>query len=445
MRYFKYIVLALLLGGAVSFLHAGASCAAGKDLKVNLVISSDSFMIYAGAKDGIKVGDKFTIKRGTDVIGAAEVTRVEDTYSLAKVTQKSLEIRDMDSLVKTGSGAGAAPATTAPAAETAKKDEKKTETKPAAKAEEKKPAEKKAEAKPAAKAVEKKPAEKKAETPKKDDAAAAKKDDKKAAAKPAEPPKPSEPPSSSPFVSYNGPTGLFQMPTAIIPPKHTGGVSFFRVRNAASSMGSSNAGAITTVKDYSYFFTTKMERTALAFSYSVDDKMEISYAYSRVKADLDLNFADLFLTRTDGVHATIKQSVISIKYNPRQKFLLSNTTTKKFQYAVGLQRYTFSGGFSNNTVFYGAGTYPTPKVTAHATVYMVTGHGVNGEHWGTMFGLEAPLAKNISLISDADVYQGTHTYTGGIRYYIDRKTSVVLGVFDIAVDPSLMLNVAYDF
>jgi len=85
---------------AAIMLCASALSAQGQAIKVNLIMDGGAIMVYSGSNAGLRVGDTFSVMRADREIGKVEITRVESTYSVAKVISQNEEIREMDLLIK---------------------------------------------------------------------------------------------------------------------------------------------------------------------------------------------------------------------------------------------------------------------------------------------------------------------------------------------------------
>ncbi|HPN94479.1 MAG TPA: hypothetical protein PLS19_07945, partial [bacterium] len=102
------IFAAALVFIVVIFAGHAARAQEAKSLKINLAVSDDRLLIYAGSSAGVKIGQKFTVVRDGKSIGSIVVAEVKPTYSIAKVVEKTVEMRDMDELVEFGKEPAAA-------------------------------------------------------------------------------------------------------------------------------------------------------------------------------------------------------------------------------------------------------------------------------------------------------------------------------------------------
>ena len=441
---------------------AYAFCA--QEIKVNLVMSDDSIMIYAGANDGIKVGDKFMAIRADKEIGILEITRVEPTYSIAKVVSKTDEIREMDILVRPVTGAGLSGA---PASKDDKDAKKKDDTKAGDK-DAKKTADKKEKTKDSAKKEStkkestKKESAKKKESTKKEKSSDTKDEDKKDSKEESKDeksdkdkdekqetkaPEASKTPEASAtpnmYPSYTGATGLFQMPTAFIADAGKGAVSLFAYKDSRNASGATYGG--TDLEAYSYASGYSEDTKIMALAYAFNENLEVSAAQINVDISSSVSLSNYFLTAEGMNEMSIKTTVLGVKFNPRKKYLLNDDTHKNFQYAVGLQSWSASGGGEDMTLYYLAVAMPTKKVALHGNVYYASASNLGSKKWGSSLGLEMPFVKNATFMGDVDQFQGEATYAVGLRYFFNEKAALTFGLHDLSDNPATLLSGSFGF
>ena len=439
---------------AFALLAAGVAPARCKELKINLVMGDGTIMMYFGSNDGVKVGDKFTVMRNDKEIGSIEVTRVEPTYSVAKVVATTDEIREMDLVVRPILGAGLSGASGMKSGdetttEPVKKDDKKAAEKADGKEEKKAKAEKKPSAKKTTKKEDTKKESKKEDTgedskDEKDKSTSKSKTDTKsadtkdAATEQTQAAKPDKTIRDIHFPSIGGAVGLYQMPTAFVADAGSGGVSIFAYKDSNISSGTSYGG--TELEEFSYNLSTISDTKAISFAYAFNSNIEISGAQITRDVSITANASDYFNTIQASASAKIKATVIGVKFNPRKKFLLKSDTHKDFQYAFGVQNMSVSGDGEGSTDYYAAVAFPTKKIIFHGNVYRSTGGAPGAKKWGSMFGLEAPITRSAAFIADMDRFNGDATYVLGLRYLFSDRAALSLGFHDVTESNATLLN-----
>lgn len=106
---FKYLVVLFAAFAIVGYRSGNARAADYSGLMINLYVSDERILIYAGMDRGIFVGQRFNVFRNGRNIGSIVIVDVRTTSSIAKTVTKTFDFKDMD-LLSPADGTTVAPA-----------------------------------------------------------------------------------------------------------------------------------------------------------------------------------------------------------------------------------------------------------------------------------------------------------------------------------------------
>ncbi len=491
----KHIGGGVIFAAALAFIvvmFAGHAARAqeSKSLKINLAVSDERLLIYAGSSAGVKIGQKFTVVRDGKSIGSIVVAEVKPTYSVAKVVEKTVEMRDMDELVEFGkepvaadSSAAAQPAKrgmteSAPAVAPAPAvEEKKEEAAPAASsrgrrggaepaaaaapaaAEQPAPAaasegtsskrrgrasaaESPATAEPAP-AAEAAPAAESSSGRKRgrgssgsaepigDEPAAAEK-------KPAPEKKEVKSPMDLSFATTGGMSGLWMVPTTDVLDKNKFAVGLY-ASSYSESMGMKILSPMSDADTVYYGYWMDLKDETIGLSYGLGKGLEVAFSQTRYHGS-----AMVYLDGdSESVSYDENNSSIALKYNPQKHFLLSESTNKKWETAFAVER--FESGDSDGTTVYGLVNFPYDKFDLHGGIYHMSSQGLKGKKFGTLAGISMDISPELLFIGEVMLYQAEYTWNYAVRYIYENKGSVLLGLADADDMRRMTLGATYQF
>lgn len=483
----------------------------GQPLRINLVVSDERILIYAGSEQGLYTRQKLKVFRGQRQVGLIELTEVHTNYSVARVVSKTEDLSDMDLL--------GAPAPT----EEKKAAPQKTPAaeKKAAAAEEKPPAKKSARSARSGSraAADDKKTEEKAEkksasrsssrassrssssrssrsrggssAAQSDDggddkssssrssrrrssrsgsssSAAADSDDDSSSSrgssrrgrsrgssssdaddksketddkkeeKAAKEKLPDIDPLKFKFPTSRGGTGLWTVQTAKILDKGHYSASYYRGWYSASV-------AEIRHNDESSFYNSGYDYDENAFSmtYGLGNRVEVYFSL----IEREITSSKRSINMAPDVDTTSRTDydghVIGVKFNPRQQYVLKETTSKKWEFAMGASRIQMDDVDGNE--FYGVVSMPLRKFDAHAGLFYYNLEGMKGKNIGTMAGFEFPLTPEIVLIGESRLFQSDYDWNAALRYIYHERGSLLLGVADTVDTQIKQLGLSYSY
>jgi len=492
----KHIGGGVIFAAALAFIvvmFAGHAARAqeAKSLKINLAVSDDRLLIYAGSSAGVKIGQKFTVVRDGKSIGSIVVAEVKPTYSVAKVVEKTVEIRDMDELVEFGKEPSVAAASaveqpakrgmaeSAPAAAPAPAvEEKKEEAAPAASSRGRRgSAEPAAEAAPAAVAEQPAAAAEGTSSKRRGRASAA---ESPAAAEPAaaaeaapaaaesssgrkrgrgssssaepigdEPaaveekkPAPGKKEVKSPmdlsFATADGMSGLWMVPTTDVLDKNKFAVGLY-ASSYSESMGMKILSPMSDADTVYYGYWMDLKDETIGLSYGLGKGLEVAFSQTRYHGS-----AMVYLDGdSESVSYDENNSSIALKYNPQKHFLLSESTNKKWETAFAVER--FEAGDLDGTTVYGLVNFPYDKFDLHGGIFHMSSQGLKGKKFGTLAGIGMDISPELLFIGEVTLYQAEYTWNYAVRYIYENKGSVLLGLADADDMRRMTLGATYQF
>jgi len=484
MRWFYSACCLVALVLTAFFFPITAKTAKAEDenaLRINLVISEQRVLIYAGLDKGINVGQKFSVVRYNEIIGTIEITEVKARYSVAKITSSKEAVQDMDMLIPEGqklSGpakvessipkqevtkpaassdaktSAAAPSAPAPAASAPSNataaDSQASSRRRSSKVEESSSTESAAAATPAAETPAKTssggrgrrggssaPPAEEASSEASSDASTSAADKSSAKSSASNSKKKSEKidPRAFNFPTDEGMSGLWTVPTAGIIEK--GKVSFSHYYEKYSDSYS--------YREYGDFpeqksFSTSTKNKMISFTYGIDDSLEIFG--SQIKTTLNIE-ESLDGTPVPATSDSIKGHCYGIKYSPKKHLILKENTSKKWTYAFAAERTKFHD--TQGSKFYAIADFPYQKFDVHGGVFHYSYNGINGHKYGSFAGVELPLASRTVLIVETVLFQTKYTWNYALRYIYQDRASILLGLSDVTDTRYKSFGVSYHF
>jgi len=468
---FLYVVLGL---------NYAYSSSENNDLKINLIVSEEKLMIYAGPDKGIEIGQKYNVIRNGKVIGKIEITDVKKTYSVGKILEKTQDIQELD--VIRLEGAVTTAAKTEPAKETQKEEKKpaekkeevketKTTKKDTAKSEKSTTSStksskrrssrtssksedsstEKTDESSAKKTVNKESTSSRrsssgrggssrSKTTKKEDTgnadeggAEGAKDGKVAEAAKKE--KKKVDPRELAFPCENGMSGLWTIPTTDIIPKGKYALSYYQGSLDESKYKTESVNNIFTyINSWSDY-----EQTAISVTYGVSENLELSISQINREGNVS--------SFNDNVYSEYKMdsegNSIALKYNPRKKFLLKKDTNKEWSFAFAVERSEVED--VDGTKFYALMNVPTKKIDFNLGLYHFNFEGIVGKRQGTMAGIEIPFDSNLEFIGEMNLFQGDYTWSYAARYIHNEVGSILVGISDTTGMNYKSIGASYKF
>ncbi len=495
----KHIGGGVIFAAALAFmavLFAGQATRAqeSKSLKINLAVSDDRLLIYAGSSAGVKIGQKFTVVRDGKSIGSIVVAEVKPTYSVAKVVEKTVEMRDMDELVEFGKEPSAAensaveqpakrgmkevaPAAAEPAAAPVA-EEKKEDAAPAASSRGRRgSAEPAAEAAPAAVAEQPAAAAEGTSSRRRGRASSS---ESPAAAEPApaaesapaaaestssrkrgrasggsaEPlgdePAAAEEKKTDPekkeinspmdlsFATTDGMSGLWMVPTTDVLDKNKFAVGLY-ASSYSESMGMKILSPMSDADTVYYGYWMDLKDETIGLSYGLGKGLEVAFSQTRYHGS-----AMVYLDGDpEGVSYDENNTSIALKYNPQKHFFLSESTNKKWETAFAVER--FEAGEADGTTIYGLVNFPCDKFDLHGGIFHMSSQGLKGKKFGTLAGIGMDISPELLFIGEVTLYQAEYSWNYAVRYIYKNKGSVLLGLADADDMRRLTLGASYQF
>ncbi|MFA6450350.1 MAG: hypothetical protein WCX65_12825 [bacterium] len=451
-------------------------------MKINLVVSDEQLLIYAGANQGLKVGNKYSVVRDGETIGVIEITEVKERFSVAKIVSKTKDLQDMDNIVPAGAAAAkaepaakkesaapkaaaapaAAPAAAAPETSPAA-ESKATSKRRSSKVDESASAEKPADAAPAEAPAEAAAAPKRtsrrgggstaapaadseaaaapadtADAPKRtsrrggaastddsseaDGAAADTKADakKKDDAKAGGKKAISKDPREINFATTEDGTGLWTVPTSRILDKGRAAISYYKSDYSLSYTEQRNDEYTSSEAG-----SLNMSSKALSLVYGVGNNIEVFASDVKDSANLSLTL-DGYTATANG---SAKGRVYGLKYKPGKRVILKKDTSKKWTYAVGAERTKY--GDVNGSKFYAVADFPYPKFDVHGSLFQINRNGIRGKRLGTQAAIEFVVTPRVLLLSEVTLFQSQYTYNVAMRYIYQGQGALTLGLNDV--------------
>jgi len=483
------IFAAALVFIVVIFAGHAARAQEAKSLKINLAVSDDRLLIYAGSSAGVKIGQKFTVVRDGKSIGSIVVAEVKPTYSIAKVVEKTVEMRDMDELVEFGKEPAAADSAVEQPAKRGMKEVAPAAAEPAPAVEEKKEeaapaassrgrrggAEPAAEAAPAvaeqpaaaaegtssrrrgrasssespaaaepAPAAEAAPAAESTSGRKRGrgssgsaepigDEPAAVEEKKQAPGK-----KEINSPMDLSFATTGGMSGLWMVPTTDVLDKNKFAVGLY-ASSYSESMGLKILSPMSDADTIYYGYWMDLKDETIGLSYGLGKGLEVAFSQTRYHGS-----AMVYLDGdSEGVSYDENNSSIALKYNPQKHFLLSESTNKKWETAFAVER--FESGDSDGTTVYGLVNFPYDKFDLHGGIFHMSSQGLKGKKFGTLAGISMDVSPELLFIGEVMLYQAEYTWNYAVRYIYENKGSVLLGLADADDMRRMTLGATYQF
>lgn len=253
------------------------------------------------------------------------------------------------------------------------------------------------------------------------EAAAAPKDDKKPAAakKTDKDQKPVDPRDIS-FMTTEGGSGLWEVPTARIIKKGRAGISYYWGKYSASASESE-----TGQYGYDYSVSTSENLKSYSIAYGVDDNLEVYIGQQKAEATANLSVNGISASGD----ASAKNNDIGFKYKPGRRVLLKKDTKKKWDYAIGAERTKTSD--IKGSKFYAVADFPFPKFNVHGGVFQINRRGIKGKRLGTEAAVEFVVTPRVLIFGEGILYQSTYTYNLAMRYIYKNTGALMLGVNDV--------------
>jgi hypothetical protein len=492
----KHIVRGVIFTAAlalIAVLLAGNQARAqeSKSLKINLAVSDERLLIYAGSSAGVKTGQKFTVLRDGQSIGSIVITEVKPTYSVAKVVEKSVELRDMDELVEWGKETSAAEVLApeqpskrgmkevAAAAPSPAAEEKKEDATPAASSRGRRgSAEPAAEAAPAPAAAEQPAAEADGTSSRRRGRATSSESAEAAEPAPAaeaapaaaesssgrkrgrasggsaEPlgdePAASEDKKSAPekkeinspmdlsFATIGGMSGLWMVPTTDVLEKRKFAVGLY-ASNYSESMTMKILSPMSDVDTAYYGYWLDLKDETIALSYGLGKGLEVAFSQTRYHGSA--------MVYSDGGSSSASydenNTSIALKYNPQKHFMLTESTNKKWETAFAVER--FEEGNEDGTTVYGLVNFPFDKFDLHGGIFHMSQQSRTGKKFGTLAGVGMDISPELLFIGEVMLYQAQYTWNYAVRYIYKNQGSVLLGIADADDIRRLTLGLSYQF